>query len=468
GYPDNFVTKILCLSGGEYLVGFYGGGVVKSIKPFRLVDRKLEKTRFNIAPIFSVTKKDFAKLPSPIRLPTAEELRAMYYKLKKIYRQSNEPKILALNDDWRTQGDWIDRYGNHSAVLCAQAGGGLDFFGGYFSHELKSKAWIGRTHPQKNDQIRRWVHWVESNDRRVLQCLQLGGRKQSEWEDRKESYPMLLDGPHVCGTFKIPPGKYLLSIYFFNKDGHDGKNRLRDYTISVKTMKLKQDVFENLGNKNADVEVDFLNVKFGGTSRVKNFWGGVYKRFYIQVQADEYVSVRIDAACSFNTIVSGFFFDFAGEMQSLSPDAAPTPQQRSSTNWAEILDEINPEYWWCILTMEQILCIRDINTTWFYKNSREILLTAIRKLVNFNSGLPHCTKEINETDKEAIRVDVAKLLANCQLFNSSERVDYTNRKNGIFWWESRTRLGRIKSENFEWNYFEYLKFIKKQKKNQSW
>ncbi|MDR2643658.1 MAG: hypothetical protein LBC74_12785 [Planctomycetaceae bacterium] len=89
GYPDNFVTKILCLYGGEYLVGFYGGGVVKSIKPFRLVDRKLEKTRFNIAPIFSVTQKDFAKLPSPIKPPTAEDLRAMYYKLKKIYRQLN-------------------------------------------------------------------------------------------------------------------------------------------------------------------------------------------------------------------------------------------------------------------------------------------------------------------------------------------------------------------------------------------
>jgi hypothetical protein len=181
GLPDNYITKLLPMSNGDYLIGFYGGGVVKMIKPFHPVAQKpVKKTATQVKPQYSVAQNNFPKLPSPIKPPTAEEIRAMHYELKKKKPEKNSPKIVALNDDWRTQGNWIDRYGRHSAILCAQAGGGLNFEGGYFLYELQSRAWIGRNYKEKNDQLRRWVHWLESNDRRVLQCLQLGGRKQAD------------------------------------------------------------------------------------------------------------------------------------------------------------------------------------------------------------------------------------------------------------------------------------------------
>jgi hypothetical protein len=453
GYPDNFVTKILCLSGGEYLVGFYGGGVVKSIKPFRLVDRKLEKTRFNIAPTFSVTKKDFPKLPSPIKPLTAEELRAMYYKLKKIHHQSKPPKVLALNDDWRTQGDWIDRYGRHSAVQCAMAGGG-DFFGGYFLHEMESCAWIGKNYRQKNDQIRRWIHWFTSNDKRVLQCLWSGGRMQAEWDDHKEAYPMSLDGPHIYSMYKVPQGKYILSFYFFNKDGHDGANRLRDCVISVKTMKLSNELFEKLGNKGIDAEREFINARSNITTRVNNFWGGVYKRFLIDVEKNEYITVQINANYSFNTIVSGVFFDPVGKLKSLNYDTQ-SHQLRQPSKWVTILNDVSADSWWRVNILDQSLCLRDNNSAWFYTKGRKYILPITRSLVEIKEGVPRSPVVIDKKDKEIIRSDVGSLLRELQLFEIADKVDFTSTKYELYGWEGRTALRRDKVHTYKWNWEKF-------------
>jgi hypothetical protein len=217
GYPDNFVTKILCLSGGEYLVGFYGGGVVKSIKPYKLVDRKPEKTRFKQAKEFFVTKNDFPKLPSPIKPQTADALKTMYNKLKTFQSSIKTPKIFALNDDWRTQGDWIDTYGQYAACLCGQGGGGLDLYKGYSMDYNEFRGFIGRNFKQKNDALRHWVHWEDSTDKRVLQCFLFGGRRQSEWDDHGEAYERSLDGQHIYGAVKLQSGNYFLSLISLTK-----------------------------------------------------------------------------------------------------------------------------------------------------------------------------------------------------------------------------------------------------------
>ncbi|MDR2761720.1 MAG: hypothetical protein LBB88_03860, partial [Planctomycetaceae bacterium] len=59
GLPDIFVTKILPLDNGDYLLGFNGGGIVKSTKSLNLVDRKSAETKFNKDKIFSVAQNDF-------------------------------------------------------------------------------------------------------------------------------------------------------------------------------------------------------------------------------------------------------------------------------------------------------------------------------------------------------------------------------------------------------------------------
>ena len=39
---------------------------------------------------------------------------------------------------------------------------------------------------------------------------------------------MSMDGPDLYCTLKVPQGLYDLSLYNFNKDGHESANRLRD------------------------------------------------------------------------------------------------------------------------------------------------------------------------------------------------------------------------------------------------
>jgi hypothetical protein len=456
-------------SEGDYWVGFYGGGIIKPIKPYKLVDRKPLKTRFNKQKIFSVAQNDFPKLPSKIKPPTAEELRTMFYKLQKIHRLSNQSNLSVLNDDWRTQGNWIDRVGRHSAILCAQAGGGLDFMSGYFAHELKVSARIGKNYSEKNDQLRRWVHWIESNDKRVLQCLPLGGRKQAEWDDHKESYPMTLDGPHIYCNANIPQGKYILSLYFFNKDGHYDKNKLRDYTVFVKTIKLPSTVLKKLDKPNIDLENHFTNTQPSAITRVCNFWGGTYKRFLVDIRKDELIAIKIDANYSFNTIVSAVFFDPISAMKPTAPIDADYPPPRQITDWAEIMEVPSENVWWGAKVLDQMLYLRDLNPSWYYNNSRKYLLPLIIYFTEQRkNNIYNRLDKINAKDKERLRSDLAEIFASVQLFDWREHVEYPQKNYESYWWNGRTRQGRANYYKFDWQEVDFQKFINSKILQQTW
>jgi XTP/dITP diphosphohydrolase len=466
GLPDNYVRALLPMSDGLSLVASYGGGVVKSKSAIKLqgLDKPMDMRRQ-----YSLTSNRYvlSALPSPIKPPTAEQLKAMYERLKAIKPEENPPKIIALNDDWRTQGDWIDRYGRHSAVLCAQGGGGFNYYGGYFGDEMESTGWIGRNYLQKDDQLRYWVHWRESDDKRVLRCLDLGGRKQSEWDDHKEEYPLTLDGPHVYGTFRIPPGQYVMSLYFFNKDGHEGMNRLRDYTISVRTMTMPPGLFERLGGPNVHAENHYFNAPIGATGRVRDFWGGVYKRFLVTVKENEYVTFRLDAHYSFNTIVSGVFFDCVQDMKSTARLQNPFPD-RQPTAWERVMNRVEPLPWWGIQSMDTILCLRDSNPQWFYKNGRKDLLTLTRSFVKWEDSKLISVLELDPADKEKIRPDVATLLRNTQMHDFADLVDFTKLKYSSYRWDARTLIGRTKALIHEWDYPAFYRFSDEGKSRQTW
>jgi hypothetical protein len=415
----------------------------------------------------SVAKQNFPKLPSPIPKPTAEELRTMYYELKNKKIEKHPPKIVALNDDWRTQGDWIDRYGRYAGVLCAQAGGGFNFYTGYHLVEMQSVGWIGRNYRQKGDSLRNWVHWIESNDKRVLQCENLGGRKQAEWDDHKEVYPITLDGPHIYGTFKLPAGQYLMSFYFFNKDGHQGHNRLRDYVLSVKTMPLPKEIFEKLDKNGINAEKEFFQAKEWDHVRIKDFWGGVYKRFYVEVHNNEYITFRLDSCFSFNTIISGVFFDPVGELKSLNY-GSPPPKPREPTQWAEVLDNPTEPWWWKINTIDMLLCQRDQNPMWFYQYSRQKLLTVTRAVVNLENKIPHAPLELDANDKKRIRPDVGKIVNALQLFDIADRIDFTKEKYKSYRWQDRNTLGRKKARESDWDWKEFYKFSEQGIAKETW
>ncbi|MDR2644167.1 MAG: hypothetical protein LBC74_15400 [Planctomycetaceae bacterium] len=456
--PDNFVTKILMFNEGNYWVGSYGSGIIKPIKPFKLLDRKPLKTKFNKDKIFSVAQNDFPKLPSKIKPPTTEELRAMFYKLKRKLVDTKPPAILVLNDDWRTKGDWIDRHGSYSTVLCAMNGGGLNSYSGYFANNVQFASGIGRNFKAKKDSLRHWIHWLESDDRRVLQYADHGGRRQASWDDHKEVYPITIDGPHIYITCQLPVGRHLVSFYFFNKDGHDGKNRLRDFILSAKILKLTDEFFNKLMTEEAYVEPLFLQAPKGEQTRIKDFWGGVYKRFYVDVKKNEYAVFKIDSNYSFCTIVSGVFVDPVGQLQSSQefPDTFPL---HKLTQWERVIDNPVEHWWWGYNAIDWTLVQRDKNPAWFYKNARQNLLPIINTFVQIKNGLPYPPDNIDEDDKTRIRRDLTKLVNSVQLFEVGDHIFYGDKKYALHGWEEFTKLGRKRYLEYKWNWETFNDFV---------
>jgi hypothetical protein len=307
GLPDNFVTKLLMLKDGDYLVGFYGGGVVKPIKPYKLVDRKPARKFGNInKPTFSVAQNDFKDLPSPIAPPTTEDILAMRKKIDQL--KTRIPKIYAsyCGEDWKTQGDWIGRKTSSWAIMCAARSPDdqrLVTPGVYELHEF-----IG-PHADRNDTIRRWLHWIKTDNPRSLWNPFIGIRRQAEWDDHGEAYSMAKDGPDLWYWIDVKEeGMFTHRAYFFNKDGHGGNNRFRDYVIEIYATndKFEGRPFDVWRKYSILAERVTRQQKPLVKSRVRNFWGGVYKEFLLP-KGKYYVKIRRNY--SFNTIVSAVILD---------------------------------------------------------------------------------------------------------------------------------------------------------------
>jgi ligand-binding sensor domain-containing protein len=331
GYPDNFVTKILNLDGGDYLIGFDGGGVVKSIKPYQLVDRKPAKTKFNKAKIFSVAQNDFPKMPLEIKPPTIEELKAMQVKLDKLKKPLPKNYAEYYGEDWKTQGDWCGHYGRIHAILCGTSAP-MDhcYFRPIFFGDIRS--FIG-PHSRPNDTLRRWVHWLQTDNPKTLYSPTDGYRRQAEWDDHGEAYPWYNDGPDIWYYFRAEKeaGIFNLGMYFFNKDGHEHGNRCRDYIIEVYSTQVKWKDWE-INPLRESKEFAKLGEKMTRESkllcrtRVRDFWGGVHKSF--SVKAPGLYMIKIDRNYSLNTIVSSVTIDrLTGTGKRIEKIGLPIPME---------------------------------------------------------------------------------------------------------------------------------------------
>ncbi|MDR2171266.1 MAG: hypothetical protein LBP59_14070, partial [Planctomycetaceae bacterium] len=295
GLPDNFVTKILILDNGDYLIGSYGGGIVKPIKPYKLVDRKPLKTRFNKDKLFFVAQNNFPNLPSKIKPPTLDELKLLQVKYDKLIRPL--PKIYAAyyGEDWKTQGDWLGRTTRNWAIMCAAASP-LDREVLMSKDNYRVEPFIG-PNATPDDCIRRWCHWIKTDNPRSLWDPVNGYRRQAEWDDHGEAYTWSKDGPDIWYLLEIRhKGMFRLGMYFFNKDGHDGANRMRDYQIEIYPSPVRFEgepssypVWQKYSRMAEQIT---RNQKPLIKSRVHDFWGGVYKQFLLK--GEGYYFVKID------------------------------------------------------------------------------------------------------------------------------------------------------------------------------
>ncbi len=303
-----FVTSLLPLTERSAWIGTYG-----NIPP---------SAPETIAPVEEIGTLPTANFPSgakPDRRfampPTVERPSAAKDVVKADAEQ--RPFVMYLDDDWRTQGDWLGRYGRYWACLAATCSP-ADFIWGTRADTVDY--WVRLDAQYRSDAVRHWVHSMHTDIRRSLELpypyldsrVSQGyttwrqPRRQSEWDDHGEAYPLNEAGPNLTCTITVPAGVYVLSLYNVNKDGHAALNRFRDYLVrvSVNGPDDASATDHRLAESDAfPVEKNPMEAR----ARFRDFWGGVYKRFLVKGPCE--LKVRIEKNYSYNTILAGVFLD---------------------------------------------------------------------------------------------------------------------------------------------------------------
>lgn len=315
-----YVSAILPRPDSPPLLAVYGGGLQWGAEVPGSADVLADAPNGNVA---DAENQEEAPLPSPAQVLGVAQLDALTARVSQWKTPLKPGEAVVNTEDWRTGGDWVSRYGRQRAVLCA-AGSPLNhsvFRGPDYNHL------VGQLGPHRtpDDSLRHWLHWKQTDLGKVLYDPQVGVRRQSEWDDHGETYPMTWDGPDVWVTLRIPQGAHRLSLYFMNKDGHEANNRMRDYLIELRRapddLRAEPVPFETKGISGAEFAKHFTDLWKQreeilepleaqpplAKSRVRDFWGGVYKSFVIVGPATYWVKVARNY--SFNTIVSSVMLD---------------------------------------------------------------------------------------------------------------------------------------------------------------
>ena len=273
------------------IVAGYGGGLWQQTLPEKL--RAKPVTTQN--PALAAASPEgvvipYPHFPAPATLPTLARLEQTTARVRnhQEFRQNGDAAYLGA--DWETRGDWMGRYGRQMALLCAMQAPTDHQIAWSTDYQIDG---FNGPHQNPGDGLRRWLHWERSEDDRVLYNPFLGYRREAEWDDHGETYDADWEGPDVWVKLLVPAGTHRLSLYFFNKDGHAGAERWRDYLIEIK-------------GRAENVEAAALLPTLAN-ARVSDFWDGVYQRFSLQGPGNFWVRVARNG--SFNTTLNGIFLD---------------------------------------------------------------------------------------------------------------------------------------------------------------
>ncbi|MGC8551965.1 MAG: ligand-binding sensor domain-containing protein [Phycisphaerae bacterium] len=285
---DGYVNA-LAITKGELLIGRYGSGAaeLQATAPNRPAIAIRNGPRGQPP---GIGQTNTASLPSAALAPSESQLKRMASAL------TNEKHAFSsaayLGSDWQTQGDWVGHYGRQYAVLfaCDEPLNEYVCFSGMYYHLHQA---IG-PHHRRNDLLRAWLQWKNTDSRRVLWDPVIGHRCEAELDDHGETYPTSWRDLGIWIGLKIAAaGWQRLSFYFFNKDGHSGHNRSRDYRLAV------------YGGHPSLLQA--VNDRPIATARVVNFWGGVYESFMLKGPGSYLVAVRRNS--STNTVLQAAFID---------------------------------------------------------------------------------------------------------------------------------------------------------------
>jgi sugar lactone lactonase YvrE len=387
---DNYVAAMLPGEDFRGYVGSYGGGLMMPE-----AGTNSEVVQDNVQTNNATTLLQF---PSPAKPPTLAEFNAL---LKEISlapagQETNTPTVISLEDDWRTEGAWTGRYGRFWIVLCANWAPKNDVWGAGW--DVAYDARIGLSHAP-GDSLRYWVQWLATTDNRSLEMSPTYlhsrvlknlttwdvDRRESEWDDHGEDYPMSKDGPHIYCSLNIPKGLFYLSLYEINPNGNFKANRFRDYEISIRPHPGRASLDQRIGN--TTVMRSFYDIaEFGSKpelarARAADFYGGVYKRFLVRGPAK--LTLQVNRNYSFNTILAGAMLDLVDE---LPPPYYCTRQEWEAKQEQEDARQQSPSFFIPAGNVEEAARRLTVdldempfkNETWWAENKRRIYLQLLR------------------------------------------------------------------------------------------
>jgi hypothetical protein len=384
---------VRCFSsaGSVRFAGTWGEGVL-SMKDSSATVIPVESQPSDAAP---------ANFPSPPTVPTADDLHQMLAELADVPpMNADDPLAICLADDWRTQGDWIGRYGRYWAIICAICGGpDYDYRWGAGPVPIQYALALG-DHQLPGDAHRYYCAQLYTKDPRTLEIPPVYmhsrvvqhltswevNRRQAEWNDNSYDHPINFEGPDLYFTMAIPDGVFVMSFYELNDDYKVGNNYRRDLELIVKSSPAAPP--DDLGNSAAFDALPTL-----ACARVSDFTNGVYKRFL--VRGPMQAVVKVCRNYSTTTKVSGVFLDL--------PDERPMPYFCSVSDWeksqqakAQLLAEMraqwtsNPQEYKkrftppsdesaaAVQLLNDLEIIRDWNPRWWAINHQRIAVAVAR------------------------------------------------------------------------------------------
>ena len=289
---EDFVTAAAPTAGGTW-VGTYGGSVVRMDAP-NLAGLEQSAKRSAV-----LTLQKNPAHPASATSLTVAELKESAAGTKVMAAEGDGTMGAFVGEDWQTKGDWFGRLGRSRAMLCAMASPTNHDIGDDSRTAIRGH--VG-PHHKKGELLRHWCHRPWWDDRRVLYNPIIGYRRQASWDDHAEAYPISYEGPDVWVEFDVPHGLHQVAFYFFNKDGHRGRNRYRDYLLELRTGPGPDAGLNRPMPPSIERRGDLL-----ASARVREFWGGVWQCF--AVHGPGTYRMKIGCNDSYNTIVSAVCID---------------------------------------------------------------------------------------------------------------------------------------------------------------
>ena len=281
---DGYVKRLLIPRGQGPLIARYGDPLVQSTKGPALPSPK---------PRSDADTAALPAFPDDAKAPSLRQLQRWDKELSAL--PATKTVAAFLGDDWETRGDWTRRYGRQYAVLGGTAGEGIDDI--FYNLALMQipcgvTADMG-SHRNAGDQVRRWIHWTKTDNPGSLYDPNQGYRRQAEFDDHGEAYKTAFEGPDIVFAVKVPVGVSRVSLYFFNKDGHGGETRIRDYPLELR--------------RQAGSDKTPTYSKILAKARVEDFYFGVYKQFVVSGPGT--YQIRVARNGSLNATCCGVFID---------------------------------------------------------------------------------------------------------------------------------------------------------------